>query len=106
MNLAIALTLGAAAGAALGWLGWRRPGALLAIALASFALGPQWILAGYLPRSLLALALPAQKVLLLAAVVANVARYGRRRDIVPTGRCWRSSCSRRRACCWPTPSRG
>ena len=50
MNLAIAITLGGAAGAALGWLGWRRPSALLAIVLASFAIGPQWILAGYLPR--------------------------------------------------------
>jgi O-antigen ligase len=82
MNLAIAITLGGAAGVALGWLGWRRPAALLAIVLASFAIGPQWILAGYLPRSLLALALPAQKALLLAAVAANVVRLGLRRDIV------------------------
>jgi O-antigen ligase len=82
MNLAIAITLGGAAGAALGWLGWRRPSALLAIVLASFAIGPQWILAGYLPRSLLALALPAQKGLLLAAVAANAVRFGLRRDIV------------------------
>jgi O-antigen ligase len=81
MNLAIAITLGAAAGAALGWLGWRRPSALLAIVLASFAIGPQWILASYLPRSLLALALPAQKALLLAAVAANVVRFGVRRDV-------------------------
>jgi O-antigen ligase len=81
MKLATAITLGAAAGAALGWLGWRRPGALLAIVLASFANGPQWILAGYLPRSLLALALPAQKGLLIAAVAANVVRFGLRRDI-------------------------
>lgn len=82
MTLAIAITLGGAAGVALGWLGWRRPAALLAIVLASFAIGPQWILAGYLPRSLLALALPAQKALLLAAVAANVVRLGLRRDIV------------------------
>jgi O-antigen ligase len=82
MNLAIAITLGGAAGVALGWLGWRRPAAFLAIVLASFAIGPQWILAGYLPRSLLALALPAQKGLLLAAVAANAVRFGLRRDIV------------------------
>jgi len=82
MNLAIAITLGGAAGAALGWLGWRRPSTLLAIMLASCAIGPQWILAGYLPRSLLALALPAQKALLLAAVAANAVRFGLRRDIV------------------------
>jgi O-antigen ligase len=82
MNLALAIALGGAAGAALAWLGWRWPSALLAIVLASFAIGPQWILAGYLPRSLLALALPAQKALLLAAVAANVVRLGLRRDIV------------------------
>ena len=82
MNLVLAITVAVAIGAALGWLGWRRPGALLASALASLAVGPQFVLAGDLPRGLLALALPAQKLLLLAAVTANVVRYGRRRDIV------------------------
>jgi O-antigen ligase len=83
MDLALALPLGAAAGAALGWLGWRWPGALLALALASLALGLQWILADHLPQAVRALTLPAQKLLLLAALVANAVRFGLRRDIVP-----------------------
>ena len=65
-----------AACVACGWLGWRRPGTLLAIVLASFAIGPQWVLAGYLPKAVLALALPAQKGLLIAALAANLQRFG------------------------------
>ena len=81
MELGIALLLGAAACVACGWLGWRRPGALLALVLASFAIGPQWVLADHLPKAVLAPALPAQKGLLLAALAANLHRYGVRPGI-------------------------
>jgi O-antigen ligase len=81
MDLRIALPLGLVACAALGWLGWRRPGALLALVLASLAVGPQWVLAGYLPRAQLALALPLQKGLLVAALAALLVRFGARRGI-------------------------
>jgi O-antigen ligase len=81
MDPAIALPLGVAACVACGWLGWRRPGALLALVLASLAIGPQWVLADYLPQAVLALALPAQKGLLIAALAANLHRYGVRPGI-------------------------
>jgi O-antigen ligase len=81
MNLGIALSLGVALCVACGWLGRRRPGALLAVVLASFAIGPQWVLAGYLPKTVLALALPLQKGLLIAALVANLQRFGVRSGI-------------------------
>ncbi len=63
------------------WLGRRWPSVVLGIALASFAIGPQWVLASHLPRRLLTLAIPAQQLLLIAAVAANAARYGMRPGI-------------------------
>jgi O-antigen ligase len=76
MEFRIALLLLTVACVACVWLGSRRPGTLLAIVLASFAIGPQWVLAGYLPKAVLALALPAQKGLLIVALVANLQRFG------------------------------
>jgi hypothetical protein len=82
MSLAIAIPIGAGAALALGWLGRRWPTAFLSCVLASFAIGPQWVLTGYLSHDLLALAIPAQQALLIAAAAANVARYGFRSGIV------------------------
>jgi len=84
MSPGLAIVLLAAAGlAALAALGWRHPGALLAIVLASFAIGPQWVLEGYLPARLLALATPLHKALLIAAIAANAWHFGLRRGITP-----------------------
>lgn len=82
MDQGLALAIGAATGGVLAWLGWRRPGGLLALVLASFAVGPQWVLARYLPKAVLGLALPLQKGLLIAALLANLCRYGVRRGII------------------------
>ena len=82
MSFAIAIPIGAGAAVALGWLGRRWPTAFLSCVLASFAIGPQWVLTGYLSHDLLALAIPAQQALLIAAAAANVARYGFRSRIV------------------------
>ena len=49
--------------------------------LASFAIGPQWVLADYLPKAALALALPAQKGLLVAALAVHLGRFGVRHGI-------------------------
>ena len=81
MDLGITLSLCVAACVACGWLGRRRPGTLLALVLASFAIGPQWVLAGYVPKAVLALALPLQKGLLIAALAANLQRFGVRPGI-------------------------
>lgn len=83
MDLHLALPIGVAACGVLAWLGWRRPDGLLALVLASFATGPQWVLARYLPKALLGLALPLQKLLLVAALAASARRSGVRRGIVP-----------------------
>jgi O-antigen ligase len=74
--------LGAAVCAVLAWLALRRPTILLWLVLATFALGPQWILAGRASPALLAWAMPAQILLLVAALLANAARYGLRLDVV------------------------
>jgi O-antigen ligase len=81
MNPGLAILLAAAAGVALAWLGWRRPGALLTTVLASFAIGPQWVLENYVRAGLLALATPLHKALLVAAMAANARRFGLRRGI-------------------------
>ena len=80
MTVGIAIVLGAAAGLATFW-GWRRPSSLLTIVVASLAIGPQWVLASYLRAGLLALAAPLQKALLIAAMAANIWRFGLRRGI-------------------------
>ncbi len=77
-----ALPIGAGALLACAWLRRRWPTALLAIVLASFAVGPEWVLARYLPGRLLLLAVPAQELLLIAALAANAARYGLRPEIL------------------------
>jgi O-antigen ligase len=74
------LAAGAALCALLAWLALRRPTALLMIVLATFAVGPQWLLAEGGSPTLLAWAMPAQMLLLLAALLANVAHYGLRLD--------------------------
>ena len=57
------------------------PTVFLGIAVASFAVGPQWVLASHLPYRLLMLAIPAQQLLLVAAAAANAGRYGLRPGI-------------------------
>jgi O-antigen ligase len=64
------------------WLGRRWPTAFLSIVLASFAIGPQWLLARKLPYGLLVFAIPAQELLLLAALACNAARFGVRQGVV------------------------
>ena len=81
MTLSLTIPIGARARLARAWLGRRWPTAFLAIAVASFAIGPQWVLAGYLPDRLLMLAIPAQQLLLIAAAAANAARYRTRPGI-------------------------
>jgi O-antigen ligase len=75
-------TLGAAVCAALAWLALRRPTALLLIVLATFAVGPQWVFAASASPTFLAWAIPAQTLLLLAALLTNVAHYGLRLDAI------------------------
>jgi O-antigen ligase len=74
--------LGAAGCAILAWLALRRPTALLWLVLATFCVAPQWVLADSAAPALLAWAMPAQMLLLLAALLANAARYGVRLDMV------------------------
>jgi O-antigen ligase len=76
MSLGPAIPIGARALAAFTRLGRRWPSVFLAIVLASFAIGPQWVLARELPNRLLVLAIPAQQLLLIAALAANAVRYG------------------------------
>jgi O-antigen ligase len=76
------LALGAAACAVFAWLALRHPSALLLLVLATFAIGPQWVLADSASAGLLAWAIPAHALLLLAALLANAARYGLRLDMV------------------------
>jgi O-antigen ligase len=76
MSLELAIPIGTRALLACSWLGRRWPTLFLAIVLASFAIGPQWVLARALPNRLLALAIPAQQLLLIAAFAANAVRYG------------------------------
>ena len=80
MNLSLAIVL--AAGLAVLYLAWRRPTNLLAIVVASLAIGPQWILARYLRAGLLALATPLHKALLIVAMAAHAWQFGLRRGIV------------------------
>ena len=47
------------------WLGRRWPTLLLALMLASFAIGPQWVLARALPYRLLVFAIPLQQLALI-----------------------------------------
>jgi O-antigen ligase len=72
------LVVGAAVCAVLAWLALRRPTTLLMIVLATFAVGPQWVFAEGGSPTLLAWAMPAQTLLLLAALLTNVAHYGLR----------------------------
>jgi O-antigen ligase len=81
MNPGLAIPIGARARRARAWLGRRWPTLFLAGVLTSFAIGPQWVLAHDLPRRLLSLAIPAQQLLLVAALAANAARYGVRSQI-------------------------
>ncbi|HLT01315.1 MAG TPA: O-antigen ligase family protein [Geminicoccaceae bacterium] len=76
------LALCAGVGALLAWLAFRRPSALLGLVLATFAIGPQWVLAHSAPPGLLAWAMPAHMLLLVLALLANAARYGVRLDLV------------------------
>jgi O-antigen ligase len=82
MTLGLAIPIGAGALLACAWLGRRWPTAFLAIVLASFAVGPEWVLARHLPNRLLLLAIPAQELLLIAALAANAVRYGLRPEIL------------------------
>ena len=68
--------------AVLAWLALRRPTVLPWLVLATFAVGPQWIFAKSASPALLAWAMPAQMLLLLAALLANVARYSVRLDLI------------------------
>jgi O-antigen ligase len=81
MNLDPAIPIGARARLARAWLGRRWPTVFLGSVLASFAIGPQWVLAHDLPYRLLVLAIPAQELLLIAALAANAVRYGVRPGI-------------------------
>jgi teichuronic acid biosynthesis protein TuaE len=74
------LTLGAVLCTVLAWLALRRPTALLLIVLTTFAIGPQWVLAEGASPDFLAWAMPAQALLLAAALGANAAHYGLRLD--------------------------
>ena len=76
------IVLGGATLALMAWLGLRRPTVLAWVVLASFAVGPQWLLAGRVSPQLLAGAIPAQMLLLLGALLASGARYGFRLDLV------------------------
>jgi O-antigen ligase len=80
MDGALWLAVGAAICGALAWLALRRPTMLLLIVLATLAVGPQWVFAEGGSPALLAWAMPAQTLLLLAAVLTNVAHYGLRLD--------------------------
>lgn len=80
MDGAQSLAVGAAVCAVLAWLALHRPTALLLIVLATFAVGPQWVFGQGVSPTLLAWAMPAQTLLLLAALLANVAHYGLRLD--------------------------
>jgi O-antigen ligase len=82
MSVAHWFALGAAVCAVLAWLAARRPTVLLWLVLATFALGPHWILADRASPALLAWAMPAQMLLLVAALLANAVRYGVRLDVV------------------------
>jgi O-antigen ligase len=73
---------GGATLALIAWLGLRRPTVLVWLVLATFAVGPQWLLAGRVSPQLLAGAIPAQMLLLLGALLASGARYGFRLDLV------------------------
>jgi O-antigen ligase len=50
--------------------------------LATFAVGPQWLLAGQVSPEILAWAAPAQMLLLLAALLTSGAHFGVRLDLV------------------------
>jgi O-antigen ligase len=76
------IALGSATLVLMAWLGLHRPTVLAWIALATFAVGPQWILAGHVSPELLAAAIPAQSLLLLCALLASGVRYGFRLDVV------------------------
>jgi O-antigen ligase len=76
------IALGSATLMLIAWLGLRRPTVLVWIVLATFAVGPQWLLAGQVSPQLLAGAVPAQMLLLLGALLASGARYGFRLDVV------------------------
>ncbi|MGH6905655.1 MAG: O-antigen ligase family protein [Geminicoccaceae bacterium] len=82
MVAALWIALGGATLALMAWLGFRRPTALVWVVLATFAVGPQWLLAGQVSPQLLAGAVPAQMLLLLGALLASGARYGFRLDLV------------------------
>jgi hypothetical protein len=68
------IALGSATLMLIAWLGLRRPTVLVWIVLATFAVGPQWLLAGQVSPQLLAGAVPAQMLLLLGALLASGAR--------------------------------
>ena len=78
MTRDLAIPIGTGARHARAWLGRNWPTAFLGIAVASFAIGPQWVLGPHLPNRLLVLAIPAQQLLLIAAAAANAACYGLR----------------------------
>jgi O-antigen ligase len=73
---------GAATVALTAWLAARRPTWLLGLVLATFATGPEWILAAHAPASLLAWSTPIQMLLLAAALVVNGFHFGLRLGMV------------------------
>jgi hypothetical protein len=76
------IALGCAALLVVAWLALRRPTILVWIVLATFAVAPQWVLAGEVSPVLLAAATPVQMLLLAAALLASGLRYGLRLDVV------------------------
>ena len=76
------IALGCAALLLVAWLALRRPTVLVWVVLATFAIAPQWVLAGEVSPALLAAATPIQMLLLAAALLASGARYGLRLDLV------------------------
>jgi O-antigen ligase len=76
------IALGGAALLAVAWLALRRPTILVWLALATFAVGPEWVLAGEVSPALLAAARPLQMLLLAAALLASGLRSGLRLDLV------------------------
>jgi O-antigen ligase len=82
VTFGLAAPIGARASLARAWLGRRWPTVFLTVVLASFAIGPEWVLDRELPHRLLVFAIPAQQLLLIAALAANAVRYGIRPGIV------------------------
>jgi hypothetical protein len=82
MTLAYTILLSGVALLLVAWLAWRRPTLLAWVVLATFAAGPQWLLADQVSPEILAWAGPTQILLLLGALLASGAHYGVRLDLV------------------------